>query len=86
MSTQQLPVTFTTLLLSMGSAAILAMGLEPHPETGKTEKDLHLAQFNIEMLKVLQLKTKNNLDADEQRFLNSLISDLQLKFVSATKN
>lgn len=81
MSTQDLPVSFSTLILSMASSAILAMGLEKNPHTGQYEKDLDLARFNIDMLNVLKDKTKNNLNKEEQDFLDSVISDLQLKFV-----
>jgi hypothetical protein len=81
---QTLPVTFSTLLLSLGSSAILAMGLEKNPHTNKYEKDLDVARFNIDMLKLLQEKTKNNLTKEEQQFMESMVSDLQLKFVYVT--
>ena len=83
---KDLPVTFSTLLLSLASSAVLAMGLEKNPHTGQYEKDLDVARFNIDMLKLLQVKTKNNLTADEQKFLDSVVSDLQLKFVYVTQN
>lgn len=76
-----LPCSFSTLILSMASSAILAMGLEKNPQTGQYEKDIDVARFNIDMLKMLQEKTKNNLSKDEEQFLNSVVGDLQLKFV-----
>lgn len=81
MSTQSLPISFSTLALSLASSAVLAMGLEKNPQTGKIEKDLDLARFNIDMLNLLKDKTRNNLTPDEQRFLDSILSDLQMKFV-----
>lgn len=81
MSTQSLPVTFSTLVLSMASSAVMAMGLDKNPQTGNYEKDLDVARFNIDMLNLLKEKTKNNLSAEEQQFLESVVSDLQLKFV-----
>lgn len=80
---QSLPVSFSTLVLSLASSAILAMGLEKNPASGQIEKDLELAKFNIDMLDMLKTKTKNNLIADEQQFLDTVISDLQIKFVYA---
>ncbi len=59
------------------------MGLEKNPASGQIEKDLELAKFNIDMLDMLKTKTKNNLIADEQQFLDTVISDLQIKFVYA---
>jgi hypothetical protein len=78
---QQLPVSFSTLVLSLASSAVLAMGLEKNPHTGIIEKDLDVARFNIDMLEMLKVKTKNNLTGDEQGFVDSVISDLQIKFV-----
>jgi len=82
---QTLPVTFSTLVLSLASSAILALGLEKNPHTDKFEKDLDVARFNIDMLQLLKDKTKNNLSEDEKQFLEQVTSDLQLRFVSASK-
>lgn len=84
MSTQTPPITFSTLALSLASSAVLAMGLEKNPVTGKVEKDMDLARFNIDMLNLLKEKTKNNLSSEEQNFLDSILSDLKMKFVSLT--
>jgi hypothetical protein len=84
-SAKDLPVQFSTLLLSLGSSAVLALGLEKNPQTGQYEKDIDLARFNIDMLKLLKEKTKGNLSTEEQQFLDTLVSDLQLKFVYASK-
>ena len=83
--TQSLPVNFTTLALSFGYSAVFAMGLEAHPQTGQVEKNLDVAQFNIDMLALLKEKTKNNLTPDERKFLDDLIGDLQMKFVYANQ-
>lgn len=61
------------------------MGLEKNPVTDKLETDLDLARFNIDMLMLLKEKTKNNLDKEEQMFLDQVASDLQLRFVAMTK-
>lgn len=82
-SEPKLEANFSTLILSIGSSAAMAMGLAPHPQTGKIEKNLDVAKFNIDLLVMLQDKTKNNLNADEQSFLGKVISDLQIKFVQS---
>ncbi len=74
---------FSTLILSIGSSAAMALGLAPNPMTNKTEKDLPLARFNIDLLCMLRDKTKGNLSDDEQKFLQSIVHDLQMKFVSS---
>lgn len=82
-STKGLEANFSTLILSIGSSAAMALGLAPNPVSGKTEKDLDLARFNIDLLRMLRDKTKGNLTSDEQAFLESIVTDLQMKFVQA---
>ena len=82
MSKSSLPVSFSTLVISLASSAVLAMGLEKNPQTGAVEKDLELARFNIDMLGLLKEKTKNNLTDEERQFLDAVIADLQMKFVT----
>ena len=72
---------FSTLILSIASSAAMSLGLAPNPTTQKTEKNLEMARFNIDLLVVLQEKTKNNLDKEEVQFLESVIRDLQLKYI-----
>lgn len=78
---QKLEASVSLLIMSIASNASLAMGLTPDPQTGKTEVDKHLAQFNIDLLLVLKDKTKNNLNADESGLLNYILQDLQMKFI-----
>jgi hypothetical protein len=80
-STNGLEANFSTLVLSIGSSAAMALGLAPNPTTGKVEKDKNLARFNIDLLVMLVEKTKGNLNDDEQKFLDAIVADLQLKFV-----
>jgi hypothetical protein len=80
-SVDSLPVSFSTLVLSLASSAVLAMGLEKNPHSNQYEKDLDLARFNIDMLLLLKDKSKNNLTAEEQNFIDTVVSDLQIKFV-----
>jgi len=78
---QKLEASISLLIMSIASNASLAMGLTPDPQTGKTEVDKHLAQFNIDLLLVIKDKTKNNLNADEAGLLNYILQDLQMKFI-----
>lgn len=73
--------SFSMLIMSIASSALMAMGLAPDPQSNQTSKDKNMARFNIDLLVVLKEKTKNNLSDDESRFLENLISDLQMKFV-----
>lgn len=82
---KNLEANFSTLILSIGSSAAMSLGLAPNPNTGKTEKDLEVARFNIDLLRMLREKTAKNLSEDEQKFLDSVTSDLQMKFVQNSK-
>ncbi|MNJ96706.1 hypothetical protein D3C87_144360 [compost metagenome] len=79
---EKMEASLSVLIMSIASSAIMAMGLAPHPQSGEVSKDKNMARFNIDLLLVLQDKTKGNLTKDEAQFLDNLINDLQLKFVS----
>jgi hypothetical protein len=85
MQHQKLEASLSTLILSIGSSAAIALGMAPEPTSGKTMKDVDLARFNIDLLIMLQEKTKNNLSSEEVQFFNRILSDLQLKFVEESK-
>lgn len=78
---QKVEANISTLALSIGSSAAMALGLAPNPTNGKMEKNLEIAKFNIDMLVVLKDKTKSNLTKEEENLLHRMIVDLQMKFV-----
>lgn len=82
MNDQKMEASFSMLIMSIASSAVMAMGLAPNPQSGEVAKDKNMARFNIDLLLVLKEKTKGNLTSDEVKFLEHLISDLQMKFVS----
>ena len=79
--TEKLEASFSMLVMSIASNSLMAMGLTPDPQNGKTEVDKHLARFNIDLLLNLKDKTKNNLTNDEQGLLDHILQDLQMKFI-----
>jgi hypothetical protein len=78
-------IDFATFVLSLGSSALVNLGEMPNPETGKPELDLALARQSIEILAMLQDKTKGNLSEAEDKLLGSLLYDLRIKYVDAQK-
>jgi hypothetical protein len=72
---------FITFILSMSQTALLAMGCGPNPETGKTDCDLRSAKCTIDILEVLQEKTKGNLTGEEERILERILTELRLMWV-----
>jgi hypothetical protein len=79
----KMEASFSILIMSIASSAVMAMGLDVDSDQGHGggTKDKAMARFNIDLLMMLQGKTKNNLSEDESKFLASLINDLQIKFV-----
>ncbi len=76
------PIDFYTFVLSLGSSAFVHLGDAPHPETGApAAPDLFLAKQTIDILAMLRDKTKGNLTPEEERFLESLLMDLRIRFV-----
>lgn len=78
---KNLEANLSLLVMSIASSAAMGLGLAPNPQTGKIEKNKELAKFNIDLLLVIREKTKNNLTNDENKLLESIISDLQIKFI-----
>ena len=76
--------SFSTLVLSIGHSAKVAMGDLEHPETKKNEQNLGMAQFNIDLLSILREKTENNLEDKEKELLDAILGDLKLRFVQQT--
>lgn len=81
-----LDASISVLIMSIGSSAAVSLGLSPNPQSGKLEKDIDMARFNIDLLVVLQQKTKGNLSPDEGALLDNIVSDLQMKFVQKEKS
>jgi hypothetical protein len=79
------PVDFGTFVLSLGSSAIMHLGDFENPESGKTAKDLPMAKHTIDLLSMLQAKTKGNLTPQEDKLLESLLYDLRIRYVAASK-
>jgi hypothetical protein len=79
-------IDFYTFILSLGSSVLIHLGDAPHPETGKpAERNLPLAQQSIEILAMLQQKTRGNLSPEEEKLLDQLLLDLKLRYVEASK-
>jgi hypothetical protein len=82
--THQLEASFVTLAMSVASSALMSLGLVPDPQTNKTKVNIDLARFNIDLLDMLEKKTKGNLVKEEQDFMTQVLADLKYKFVEVS--
>ena len=79
-------VDFSNFVLSLAATAMVQLGIVPDPETGKNiEPNLPIAQHTIDTLVLLQEKTTGNLDDEEEKLLESMIYELRMRFVEATR-
>jgi uncharacterized protein DUF1844 len=77
-------LTFTAFVLSLASTAAIHFGDLPDPATGERgEPNLDAAAQMIDILSLLESKTKGNLTAAERQVLEQLLHELRLRFVDA---
>ncbi len=78
-----IPLSFATFVLSLGDSAMIHLGLVPHPATNEPQKDLAAARQTIDILGILEEKTRGNLDENEQQLMTQLLYNLRMQFVRA---
>jgi hypothetical protein len=76
------PAGFINFVMSIASNAASSLGMMEHPVTHKREVDLELAKHWIDILGMLQQKTRGNLLPQEDKILDGLLSDLRMQYVS----
>ncbi len=74
-------INFSTFILSLNSSALVQLGLIEDPVTGETDKNLPLAKQTIDILGMLDEKTKGNLTVDESMMLKNMLYDLRMLYV-----
>jgi hypothetical protein len=80
------PASFLSLIMSLASNAAASLGMMPHPVTGETGVDLKTAKHWIDVLGMLEQKTRGNLDPQEAQVIESLLADLRMQYVSFTSS
>jgi hypothetical protein len=72
---------FMELVIMLSSSAMQQLGKIINPLTGKTELNLAAAQATIDMMEMIEVKTRGNLDRDEQRLLSNTLTSLRMNYV-----
>jgi hypothetical protein len=82
----QIPqASFLLFVSGIATQAYVHLGLVENPLTKKKEKDLDQAKYLIDVLNILEEKTKGNLTKDEQNYFQSLLYDLRMAYVECSK-
>jgi hypothetical protein len=76
---------FQTLLGTMVTQALMYMGAFPDPQTGRAVVSLEYARLHIDLIGVLQEKTKGNLTADEASAIAEVLGELKMRYVEIGK-
>lgn len=75
------PLDFTQFILSLASSAMLQLGEAPHPADGQYHTDVEGAKQTIDILGILEEKTRGNLNKEEENLLKNILADLRIRFV-----
>ncbi len=76
---------FVQLVLMFQAAAMQQMGKVQNPITKNVERNLEQARFSVDMLEMIQKRTKNNLSESEGKFLEHALFELRMNYVDETK-
>ena len=74
-------INFSSFVFSLGHTAFSHLGEEPDPVTGEKKVSLPLAKEIIDILNVLEEKTRGNLSPDEEHLMKNLLYALRVKYV-----
>jgi hypothetical protein len=75
------PVNFINFISSLASTAFMYMGGLVDPETKKPIIELNLAKHHIDIIEMLQQKTKGNLTSPENNFLENTLYNLRMSYI-----
>lgn len=77
----QPPINFSTFVLSLSSSAAMSLGGYQDPVSGHIPKNLEIAKQSIDILGIIQEKTRGNLTEDEEKLLDSALYELRMRYV-----
>lgn len=79
------PVNFASFILSLATSALIHLGEEANPATGQTSVQLSQARQAIDLIALLEGKTKGNLTKEEEGLISQILFTLRMKFVEREK-
>jgi len=78
-------IDFATFLLSLSHSALVHLGDAPNPVDGSPDQNLPMARQTIDLLALLEQKTRGNLTGEEERVLQQALYDLRLRYVEVSR-
>ena len=77
-------ISFINLIFSLSTSVLIQLGEIQDPVTQQLDKNLPLAKQTIDLIGMLQEKSKGNLTSDEEKLLENVLYDLRMRYVKAT--
>ena len=77
-------IDFPSYVLSYYTQGLVLLGEVPNPYSNKKEEDTQAARHTIDILTMLEEKTKGNLSKEEEQLLGSVLYELRMKFMAKT--
>ena len=74
-------INFSTFIISLNASALLHLGVIGEPSTGKKNKNLPLGKQTIDILNMLEEKTRGNLTKEEEGLFKNILYDLRIAYV-----
>jgi len=78
-------IDFPTFIVSLSSSVFIHLGLAPDPISGERKRELGLAKQTIDILGMIQEKTRGNLTEEERNLLQGMLYDLRMRYVEEAK-
>ncbi|MBC2694740.1 MAG: DUF1844 domain-containing protein [Desulfobacteraceae bacterium] len=78
-------INFATFIFSLNASALLHLGVMEDPVTGKKVKNLSIGKQTIDILGMIEEKTKGNLSKEEENLLKNILYDLRIIYVKEQK-
>jgi len=76
-------ITFSSLIFSFSTSALIQLGEIEDPVTKRRDKNLPLAKQTIDLIGMLKEKTKGNLTPEEESLIDQVLFDLRMRYVKA---
>lgn len=78
-------INFATFIFSLNSSALVHLGVIEDPASAQKQKSLQLAKQTIDIIGMLEEKTRGNLEEDEEKLIKNILHDLRMMYVREQK-
>ena len=78
---EMMSALFAQMVMQQANMAMMLLGKMPHPQSGEISQDLEAARMFIDQMEMLELKTRGNLNKDEENLLRQSLTSLRMAFV-----